>query len=537
MRRAWIVAAAIAMPTPALAERIQVKVIEVAGDVAYIAPGRKAGLVVGAKVVFGGVERTVLEVADATAAVKLEGLSVAIGESGSVDIVLDAASTSATGQPLRAATVVAEWPDATPPAQLQSVKAVPLGSGRRSGAVHVTAIASGYAALANDNSFADGEARLIASWDLSTERPLAADVDVAGRIYSEGYDKHLRVPVFARIAQLRYGDAMDPTLAIGRLRFAATSVGMLDGARGTYHLGALELAAFGGIVPDPVSGKPETSASRFGAEAIYDARMLPWQPRVAVSATGSTWSGQLDERRLSLAASAAHDDLFVDGWAEAQAFASDNPWNAHALELTGAGLAADWRAHGDHLGLDLDFMRPERSLRLAAVLPAAWLCTQTPQPGDVAEGCRGGDSWMTATASAGKRIGIVTLDAYGTIGRTHLIETSIDTSAFVRGEVQLGRERLSLAATVGKASFGSWDSGEVGVGTARWRGLDVLVRYRAELLDYVASTGPQLVHSVATDLRITMSTALDLALSAVGTTGPDRSLVALITTIVWRPLP
>jgi len=414
---------------------------------------------------------------------------------------------------------------------------VPLGNTRKGGAAHVTVIGSGYAALANGHSFADGQARIIASWDMMTDRPLAGDLDITGRYYSEGFDKQLRTPLFASVAQLRYGSAMDPMFAIGRLRFAASSVGMLDGARGSVHVGDLEFAAFGGLVPDPISGKPDTGASRFGAEAIYDLRTNPWAPRIAATLVGSTWGGQVDERRLTVDASASRGGFVLDGWAEAQQFPSNNPWNANAVELTGAGASATYRSHDNHLGVDLDFMRPDRSLRLAAALPAAWLCTQIAQPGDVAEGCRGGDSWMTATASAGTRRGIFTLDAYGTVGRTHLIETSIDTSAYVRGEVQLGRQRLMLGGTVGKASFGSWDSGEVGVGTTLSQAADLLVRYRADILDYVASTGPVLMHSVTADLRVPWSNSIDLALSAVGTTGPDRTLVALLTTLVWRPLP
>ena len=539
MRRAWLVAAIVAAPQAALADRVAVKVIEVAGDVAYVSPGRTAGLAAGTKIAFGADTRSVLEVTDTTASVKLDGLVLAIGQAGTAEVVAGAGSAATGDKALRAAQVVAEWPDPVPPAEAQAPKAVPLGNMRRStGAAHVTVIGSGYGALARGGqSFADGQARVIASWDMMTDRPLAGDLDVAGRFYSEGYDKHLRVPVFASVAQLRYGSAMDPAFAIGRLRYAASSVGMLDGARGSVHLGSLELAAFGGLVPDPISGKPDTGASRFGAEAIYDLRTVPWEPRVAVTASGSTWGGQVDERRLAVDASAARGPVFLNGWAEAQAFSADNPWNAHALELTGAGANAEWRAHGNHLGVDLDYLRPDRSLRLAAALPAAWLCTETPKPGDVAEGCRGGDSWTTATASAGTRRGIFTLDAYGTVGRTHLIETSLDTSAFVRGEVQLGRRRISLGGTVGKASFGSWDSGEVGFGTTMWQATDLLLRYRAELLDYVASSGPVLMHSVTADLRVPWSTSIDLALSAVGTTGPDRSLVALLTTLVWRPLP
>jgi len=319
---------------------------------------------------------------------------------------------------------------------------------------------------------------------------------------------------------------------------AASSVGMLDGGRAAVRFGDVQLAAFGGIVPDPISGKPQTSASRFGTEVTYELASAAWRPRVAVTASGSTWHGTLDERRLGVTASASHGQLGLDGWAEAQQFASDNPWGARAVELTGAGASAEWRSHGDHLGVDLDFLRPERSLRLAAALPPGWLCTQEPQRGDVAtETCRTGDYWTTATASAGLRRGRFAVDAYGTIGRTHLLATTLDTSGFVRGEVRLGQERVSLGGSAGKAGFASWTSGELGVGTTALPKIDLDVRYRGELLDYVAGTGPELLHTIAADLRYRHSAPLDIAVSAVGTTGPDRDVLALLTTLVWRPLP
>ena len=160
--------------------------------------------------------------------------------------------------------------------------------------------------------------------------------------------------MFVRAAQLRYGDAADPRLALGRLRYAASSVGMLDGGRASARVGAVEVAAFGGLVPDPLSGKPDTGASRFGGEVVYDAAAAAWQPRLAVTAHGSTWDGELDERRLSVVTSASREALRLDGWAELQAFPSDNPFDAGAVELTGAGATAQWRKRGRHLGVDVN---------------------------------------------------------------------------------------------------------------------------------------------------------------------------------------
>jgi hypothetical protein len=537
MRRAWLAAAVIAVPLAAHANPITVKVIEIAGDVAYVTPGKQAGLTAGTKVTFGSAQHVIFEVTESTAAFKLDGLVVVIGQTGVADATGASGNAATTSKALRAEPEVSGvWPTAAKPAGTQEVKAVPLGGARRSGDVHVTAISSGYAVAGKGASFADGEERVIASWDILSDHPFAADVDVAGRAYTERYSSQLRVPFFVRVAELRYGNAIDPMFALGRLRYAASSVGMLDGARGAFHVGDLELAAFGGIVPDPVNGKPDTSATRFGASGIYDIVENPWRPRVEVTATGSTWTGQLDERRLSVDANANKGAWSMDAWAEGQEFAKNNPWNAPTVQLTGAGANAEWRDSGSHAGVDLDFLRPERSLRLAAALPSAWLCTQNPLPGNVAETCSGSDYWNTATASAGTRFGRFSVDAYGTVGYSHLMETSLDASLYVRGEVQILQERFVFGGTVGQADFGAWDSGEAGIGTVRWRPLDLLVRYRFDLLDYVASTGVIREHTLAADVRYPYSRSLDVGLSAVGTTGSDRTLLAVLTTIVWRPL-
>ena len=49
----------------------------------------------------------------------------------------------------------------------------------------------------------DAEARVVAAFDVSTERPLAADLDVAARWFGDGYDRRTHTPLFVRAAQLR----------------------------------------------------------------------------------------------------------------------------------------------------------------------------------------------------------------------------------------------------------------------------------------------------------------------------------------------
>ena len=534
MKPAILIAILVA-PAVARAEHVTVKVVEVAGGVAYVAPS----VAVGTTLKFGPIVRTVIASSTSAASFALDGLVLSIGQTGSAEVNTTAATATKALAPVHPPDAFRDqWQPAVRPAQTQTVAAIPLGSGSESGAARVTVLGHGYASIGRDANVAQTEARVVTAFELTHDQPFGADADVAVRAFGDGYNAHDRTPLFVRAAQLRYGDALDPNLTLGRLRWAASSVGMLDGGRVMAHAGAFELAAFGGLVPDAVSGKPETSASRFGGEAIYDLATNPWQPRVAVTAVGSTWQGQLDERRLSVAVAANHGSVALDGWAEGQAFSANNPWGAHAVELTGAGVTAGWRDRGDHLGLDLSFLRPERSLRLAAALPPDWLCARVPEPGVVAsEACHGGDYWTTASVSGGVQRGRFVVDAIGTVGETHGVTSSYNASAYIRGEMHFGGQRVVLGGSVGHEEFASWDAGEIGFGSALGRKLDAEVRYRAELLDYVAATKASLLHTIAIDTRYLQSTTFDLGLSLLGTTGEDRDVVAVLVTIAWRPLP
>jgi hypothetical protein len=538
LRCAPIAAIAVWAAAPAAADPVRVQVIDVAGGMAYVSPGRAAGLVPGTKVKLRGVELTVVEVTEKTAVVRLDTQRIAIGDAGTADVTPSAAAAiRRLPKPRPPELFVGQWADPVRPATLQEPRPVALGSGRPPGRAHVTVIGKAFGAADRSSRDGDVEGRVIASFDLMTDRPLAADLDVSGRAFLGGWDRGTRTPVLVRAAQLRYGDARDPRFALGRLRHAASSVGMLDGGRASARVGDVEVAAFGGLVPDPLSGEPDTGAARFGGEVVYDAAAAAWQPRIAVAAHGSTWDGALDERRLSVVTSASRGALWLDGWAELQAFPAGNPFDARSLELTGAGAAAQWRKRGRHLAVDVSFLRPERSLRLAAALPLEWLCTPLHVPGDVATTCGGAGWWASATTSAGVRAGPWSVDGIGTIASSHGVYRGLERSGYLRGERRFGRARAEAAVSGGKASFGSWTAGEIGGGYAPTHRADVSVRYRPELLDHVASTGPAWLHSIIADGRYRVSAAVDLALSAAGTRGLDRDALAVLAILAWRPLP
>ena len=129
------------------------------------------------------------------------------------------------------------------------------------------------------------------------------------------------------------------------------------------------------------------------------------------------------------------------------------------------------------------------------------------------------------------------VDAVGSVGNSHGVYQGVDASGYLRGELFLGTARLEAGASGGYASFVQWMAGEIGVGYAPTHRFDGSLRYRPELMNYTASTGPIQLHSIVADGRYAMSSILDLGLSLVGTTGASRDVIAVLAMIAWRPLP
>ena len=517
----------------ALADHVAVRVVDTAGDTSYVEPGTAAGLAAGMHVRLGNRDVVLAECTEKSCSVHA---ALPIGTTGTADAQQQAAArTEKLPPPKPLESFRDQWPAAVRPATQQQVQAVPLGETAARGENHLAVYGHMFGNVDKDGSGGQIEARVVGSFDRISETPLGADVDASLRLFGSGWDSGSRVPLFVRAAMVRWGDPADPSLAFGRLRYAATSVGMLDGGRAAYHVGNLELAAFGGIVPDAISGAPSTSASRFGTEITYDVPS-PWHPHVALTAHGSTWNGQLDERRLSVAASANHDATWLTSWAEVQMFDANNPWGAPSVDLTGAGASGEWRHRGSHLGLDVTFLRPERSLRLAAALPQSWLCATKTLPGVMSEPCLGGDFWTAATVSGGMAGDGYSIEAIGSLGTTQSLDNQGDLSGYVRSELGSRAHHAVLAVSGGHEAFAAWEAADIGFGTSRSR-FDFSLTYRPERLDYVAATGAYVLHSLVTDVHWSVSSAFDLALSAIGTTGADRDVLALLTTIAWRPLP
>lgn len=513
--------------------RVSMHVTEIAGSVAFVDAGDADGLAAGMPVRFEPARGApvVLAVNAKTAAIELGGATAAVG-----DALFATRATPRVSPKL--ADNTAQWPDPVLPASRGASPAeIPLGLGERR--VAITIIGSTFGAVGQGYRRGDGELRAIGSFELVDDAPLGADLDAGARVYSDGY-AHSRTPLLVRAALVRYGDPSSPDVAIGRLRYAATSLGMLDGGRAVLHYRDLELAAFGGLVPDPISGKPDTTASRFGTELIYRDDHSALRPRIAIVAHGSTWDGKLDERRVNVAASIVHGGTWLDTWAEVQSFAHDNPFGASGVEVVGAGASAEWRRSDAHVGADLTYLVPERSLRIAALVPE-WLCTRLPDLSTAGpERCAGGDRQLASTVSGGVRSGAWAIDGAASIAYQHATEITVGGSGYLRGELRRGIGSVHATASASRAAFATWISGEVGAGIAPSRRVDATIAYRLERLDekparLVFGTTPDLVHSIVADVHATITPTLELGIFTLGSFGANREVLASLLTLAWRP--
>lgn len=504
------VAALLALPALASAQPIAVTVIDAAGDRVYVTPGEEAGLRVGTRVAFGPRTLVVVELTAKTAVVRLDdGGPLAIGATGS-------ATPVAPRAPRDPGAFHEQWPTAVPPARVARVpRTVPLDARDAT----LTVLGSAFAVAGHGETTMAAEARVVATFEQLADvggRAIGAELDVAARGYTRGWNDVERVPIVVRAAQLTWGR----DVALGRIRHAAAGVGIVDGARVGGRVGRVEVAAFGGLAPEPLGAIPSADASRFGAELAYDAPDHAWQPRLAVTALGSTWLGALDERRVIASAAVAHRGTALDGFVEAQSFASDNPFGASAVELVGAGANLRWRDDRRRASLGVAYLRTERTLRLLAALPAEWLADAP---------------WVTASAGAGIDGTSWAIDAVITVGRTTLDERAAsDASGYVRGELHRGAWVAFFAPSVARTDFADWAAVEVG-GGRRHGAWTVTASYRPErLVERGDLAGPALLHGGLAELRWAASPRIDVALHAITSLGADRDHVAALTTFSWR---
>jgi hypothetical protein len=531
-----------AAPAPASIHPLEVRVIDLAGGLAYLDRGERDGVAVGTRVVLADQRFAVVAASSAGAAIELGKQTVALGARGVAEVSPPRVVTTppierlAAPRPLEA--YHAQWPAARRPAADQRPREVPLGR-------------DGAPAALRGALFARGELieprvgpRVVTGWlgaRLSLDpssAPLGLDADGAlmgwaGDGLAGSGASHRRVRV--RELRARYGAAADPTVQLGRLRWASGFGGPLDGVRVAAPVAGLGLAAWGGGVPDEITGRPTTDATAFGVEASWQRPDHALRPRASLAVLGTTFDGELDERKALATLSLDGARLAAAAHVEVASFPGGDPWDARAVEVAGFGADARVRLGGGYLAVHGGGRRPERSRRLAALLPAEWLCRPSPRPPGQPEPCAGAPLRGEAGVAGGWIDGRARLDA----GVTGYHLSGADLRAEASGFASLAVERLPLGTWLdldldgGRIDFLDWVGGGVGLSGAPHDRLEVGARYRATLLRYDASVAAAVEQRVGLRGALTLA-ALDLGLDGELVRGAGADAVVGLVQAIWR---
>jgi len=324
---------------------------------------------------------------------------------------------------------------------------------------------------------------------------------------------------------------------LGRVRYAAENLGPIDGGRfEAARWGALRVSAFGGLLPDPIDGRFDRGAGRFGLELDLQGESA-LRPELRVVAHGSVFDGKLDERRLFATARLFPGHHHVSAYAEGAAYDEDNPWTRPRFDLVAAGADVDLRFHTVRLGGRFDMRTPERSNWLASALPATWLCASSSALVPTAT-CRGGaDRRYIAQAFLGWDLRAASLDVGGswagssepTLGRDTLVHATLRSTRL--------RERYDLALGT------SYETGtllrtnaavraEAGVGSRDDR-IHLSVYYRPAYRRYEASLDGLIEHGVGLGMHGAPTDALSLDLFADARFG-DVPLALVMVMLGYR---
>lgn len=532
-------------PHNALARTLSVRVVEVAGGRAYLTPGVERAVRVDQRVRLGGRSYPVLASNSKHIVIATAGRAPSVGQRGEVNVRrvgVRVFRERTTPRPLAA--FAGRWLPPSVPADSQRPAPVPLGvvrDTRRNRAV----FSLDYQRIQplSGPAYGIGRTRLRAS--LHAELPgtglqLDGDVfaelwqatDLARRPWNES-----RPFITVRQLELAYrGEAL--RAAAGRLRFASRTLGTLDGARVSTALGdAWSVAAFGGVMADPLSGGLSTDASRFGTELAWAPPDAAWQPQASLTLQGSRFLGQLDERRVSGLFEAFPDFGRLGARAEVSLFDAENPWAAAPTELTAAGADASVRFDALRLGASVDMRTPERSLWLASFLPRGYFCVAEPAPAQVIEPCVGGERRYAATVDAAWEATVWTANAGATLATTRRASADQATMfANLRLREVAGLLRLDTGGSLSRGSLYESFALTVASGSPLLQGsADVSFHYRPTWMRYRAERNDSIEHGFGARVWWAPSPVLDFSGSADVLTGRDVDALLFQLTATYRP--
>jgi hypothetical protein len=386
------------------------------------------------------------------------------------------------------------------------------------------------------------EERALVHYEPFRQAPFSLDADVAAQTWfspnmAQRPGSASRPVVLVRQLEAAYGAGPSARAAAGRLRYASSTLGMLDGVRlRSPTVGGFALTAFGGLVADPLTATPSSQASRFGGEVSFDDPDSEWRPHLVVGGHASRFMGAIDERRLNSSVDLYPEFGRMGLRGEVSFFDKDNPWGAAPVELT--SIDAD-------VGIDLGIFRfgaaggmhrPERSRWLASFFPPEWLCVGLVGAGP-AQRCTGGGAVYTASADVGARFTKLWATAGGSAARPQGTEATQNAAfANVRLVDLIGKLRIDAGAMTASGSFIRTIAGVLSPGVELLDGrVDASLRYRPAITRYLADTGTFIEHDIGPSLWLVPMRSLEIHLDGDWIRGRDLDVVLFQTAVGWRP--
>ena len=556
MKRRWSATASVltvlltasAVAGAASGRRVTVKVVEVAGGRAYLAPGEAAGVGVGSVVHFRERRYRVVGATAKHAVIEMKGRELRVGMTGRADAKLQRSAAASLPKPKPLTAYENQWPDAVLPAARQQPEYVPLGSWSDGQAIDlaVSTNVGGTLALGNGESFGRASLRT----RLHAEpfpQPVFFDIDLAVRSWFGGNIANRpgstsRPAVAIRDLQFGYGTARSPQVGLGRLPFVAVGVGQLDGLRVRSPTWAgFSIGAFGGAVPDPLDNRPTLDTTRFGVQLAYQNESLDSQPFVGLSAHASTFLGDIDERRLNAEFDVFPGDARVAGHFELSMHDENNVWQASRFEVSAAGLDASIRFGLFQLAGRFDMRLPERSQWLTSYLPLGYLCNTVPDPassiGDEVVCLNSNDARYFGGLDTSFNFSRVTFHAGASIVHSEAADQYQQISGYLQARVlriaDIMWADLSVAAHA--RSFVSDYAARLGVGVDIRRLGELSVYYRPSLNQYNAAPSNWLQHAAGGIVYFALGHDLDLGVRVDGVFGEDVNVLVLGSNLTWRP--
>ncbi len=535
--------------------RVTLTVVDVAAGRAYLSPGESSGVTRGSEIVVGRQHFRVVGTTASYVVVELGEQALALGATGRLagvgEVVDEAPPAVHVGNAQSLAAFDGQWPDAVHPADVQTPEPVPLGAVGSDDRFDVA-----FSTTASAVVPVDGDRDPIFRGDLRARvfaQPfdgLALWVrgDVAGQLWlADDLDQrrggNARPWLRVRELAIGYGSEAGSDFygALGRLRYAATGLGQLDGLRvRTPSLEGVTVGAFGGFVPDPRSGLPDFETQRFGVELAYRDMTNEWRPQASLVAHGSLFHGTFDERRLNAQVQLFPGNLRIGGAIELSLHDPGNAWHVGELEVSAANVDTSIRIDDFDVGVRLDMRRPERSLWLASLLPRTWLCAVAPMAGNVDEPCSGADdSRYSASLDTGVRVGDVALRG----GATFVQYAADATLTQLGGYATVRATRLFVDPLRGDLFF-SGNTGALVDSLAGRAGLGVVIvpdvldlgaHYRLSYSLYRADPEGFLQHAAGGTITVTPLPELAIYLLGEGITSRDYGVVLVSLNVTARP--